>query len=613
MQYQVIMKKFIKIKNLDFQIPKLYPSKTTLLMLCMCVVVINITIAQNFEWAKKIANSSGHGMEYSAAIKVDGSGNVYTTGHFTHTVDFDPGPGVFNLTTYGMSAGYFGDMDIFISKLDASGNFVWAKQIGRGTTTTSESAASMVLDHSGYIYIVGIFSGTMDFDPGPGIFNLTSAGPSASFVLKLDYNGNFVWAKQMSEHAASCSANSVVLDGLGNICITGTFNGTVDFDPGPGTLMLNTAGGNDIYITKLDANGNLIWVKQIGGTENDNTNAIATDASGNIYAVGNFTGAVDFDPGSGVFNLSSNPSYGQDAFILKLDPSGNFVWAKDFAGGHGSAENKSLIIDNAGNIFITGHFKSLVDFDPGPGVFNMNTVTSISPVSNDIFIVKLDGGGNFIWAKQIGTSDFDEIGNYITIDNIGNIYITGTYEGLTDFDPGPGVFNLTGLSMERIFVSKYDNNGNFIWAVTLCRNHYFSSSSYHNSAIDIDAAGYVYTTGEFTENSDFDPGPGVFILNVTANNYPDMFVHKMSQSPSGIQDANNYEVPVKIYPNPSTGMFYLNYTENHQVNFVITDVLGKSIQTGVLNNGINLVSLQNAPVGIYLMRIEDKVIKLIKE
>src|SRR5262249_8603262 len=139
-------------------------------------------------WAKRVGAT---GQDRGYATAVDASGNIYMTGTFQGTVDLDPGPGVFNLTA---TAG--AGVDMFISKLDGSGNFVWAKQIAGWNL---KEPRSIVLDNSGNIYTTGLFAGPVDFDPGPGVFNLTASGSSIDiFISKLDNNGNFVWAKQFT-------------------------------------------------------------------------------------------------------------------------------------------------------------------------------------------------------------------------------------------------------------------------------------------------------------------------------------------------------------------------------------------------------------------------------
>ncbi len=160
------------------------------------------------------------------SIAVDDSGNVYTTGSFLGTADFDPGPGTSNLTGGG-------NWDVFISKLDSAGNFLWAKNVDGANFVEGFSIA---LDGSGNVYTTGRFGDTGDFDPGAGTSYLTSAGVWDVFILKLDAAGNFLWAKSMGGSDSEWG-NSIELDDLSNIYITGFFSGTADFDPGAGTAI----------------------------------------------------------------------------------------------------------------------------------------------------------------------------------------------------------------------------------------------------------------------------------------------------------------------------------------------------------------------------------------
>jgi hypothetical protein len=273
------------------------------------------------------------------AIAVDSIGNVYTTGTFIGTVDFDPGAGTANLVSAGSS-------DVFISKLDSSGNYVWAKRFGG---TDSDEGFSITLDSSGNVYTTGIFRSTVDFDPGDGIANLTSAGNTDVFVSKLNSSGNLVWAKKFGGTSPD-EGKSIAIDSTGNVYTTGTFRGTVDFDPGAGTANLVAAGGNsdiDVFISKLDTSGNYVWAKGFGGTDIDSGRSIAVDTNGNVYTTGIFRSTADFDPGAGTTNLTS--AGGPDVFISKLDSSGNFVWAKRFGGTSGEY-GVAIDLDSTGNV-----------------------------------------------------------------------------------------------------------------------------------------------------------------------------------------------------------------------------------------------------------------------
>jgi hypothetical protein len=322
-------------------------------------------------WAKGFGGAS---FDLGYSIAVDSSGNVYTTGYFNDTVDFDPGAGTSNLTSAGSS-------DVFVSKLDSSGALVWAKSFGGAS---GDIGRDIAVDSSGNIYTTGYFNGTVDFDPGAGTSNLTSAGGNDVFVSKLDSSGALVWAKSFGG-ASSDLGISIAVDSSGNIYTTGYFNGTADFDPGAGTSNLTSAGGNDVFVSKLDSSGNLVWAKGFGGASNDLGYYIAVDSSGNVYTTGYFEGTVDFDPGAGTSNLTS--AGGNDVFVSKLDSSGALVWAKSF-GGTSFDSGYSIAVDSSGNIYTTGYFNGTADFDPGAGTSNLTSAGGA-----DIFVLKLTSSG----------------------------------------------------------------------------------------------------------------------------------------------------------------------------------------------------------------------------
>ncbi|HKR07077.1 MAG TPA: SBBP repeat-containing protein [Bacteroidia bacterium] len=459
-------------------------------------------VSGNFVWARQIGGPSE---DIGKSIAIDGSGNVYITGYFNGTADFDLGAGTVSLTSYGFQ-------DVFIAKLDASGNFIWIKQLGG---TSSDFANSVAVDGSGNIFTIGNFSGTGDFDPNAGTFNLTSAGNYDVFISKLDVSGNFVWAKQLGAEFG----NSIAVDGAGNVFTTGYFNGSPDFDPGPGIFTLTSSGSSDTYISKLNASGNFVWAKRIGGIQNSSNLAfsIAVDGSGNVYTSGYFNNG-DFDPGAGTFSLTSYGSL--DVFISKLDASGNFIWAKQL-GGTSADIGYSLAVDVAGNVYTTGYFYGISDFDPGTGTYNLT-----SAGNNDIFISKLDNAGNFLWVKQMGGISNDA-GSSIVIDGSGNIYGTGTFIGTVDFDPGLGIFNIYMQGNKNAnFISKFDVNGNLIWATGSG-----SSASPSGKSIAVDLSGNIFTAGYFYGTVDFNPGTGIFNLaTAPTDTQEDIFISKSDAS-----------------------------------------------------------------------------------
>ena len=471
------------------------------LLLAFCLISL-FGKSQNlvYQWAKNLGGTNAEG---GYGVAVDGSGNVYTTGVFQGTVDFDPGPGTFTIAS-------FGSQDIYISKLDALGNFVWAKSIGG---TGADAGLAITLDGASNVYVTGYFNGTVDFDPGPVAVNITSSGGSQDiFALELNSSGNYIGAVSMGG-TGSDQGFSIAVDIAGNVYTTGLYAGVADFDPSASTFTLASAGGPDIFVSKLSSIGAFVWAKSLGGaSSNEEGHTIKVDASNNVYVTGFFAATADFDPGVGTYTLTSAGS--SDVFVSKLNSSGNFVWAKQMGGTSGE-KSFWLNIDAAGNVYTTGFFSATADFDPGLGVANLTTTGT-----NDAFVSKLDASGNYVWAQAFAGTTFAS-GNSIATDASNNVYITGYFQGTVDFDPGIATFSVTSSGSLDCFISKLDASGNFVTTKT-----FGSTGADYSASIILDASGNVYTTGYFAATVDFDPGVGTSTL--TAGGSSDAFVHKMN-------------------------------------------------------------------------------------
>lgn len=319
--------------------------------------------------------------------------------------------------------------------------FGWANHVGG---VNDECGRSIALDAGGNVYVAGTFSATADFDPGPGTFNLTPVGGTNVFVTKFSSAGALLWAKNFSGGNFD-SRCQIAIDTAGNVLVTGGFSGAADFNPRAGAYPLASAGGDDIFISKLDSAGNLIWARSLGGPKDDYGLGIAVDSGGNVYTTGSFQDTADFDPGNDTFNLTS--SYGSqyaDIFISKLNAAGNFVWAKQM-GGYLDDYGNSIAIGSDGSVYTTGSFQYTADFNPGPDEYYLTCEGNYNYA--DVFVSKLDSEGNFVWARQMGGPEFD-CGNSLAVDGHGSVYTTGYFRETADFDPGSGTFNLTAREAE---------------------------------------------------------------------------------------------------------------------------------------------------------------------
>lgn len=535
--------------------------------------------SQNLQWVKQIGDATGGCFILSSVT--DASGSLYSTGVVDGSVDVDPGAATDILTDVG-----FGD--IFISKIDSAGNFMWAKQIGK---ESYDQGSSIVLDATGNIYVTGFFSmDSTDFDPGAGTHYLSNPNSGAlTYILKLDSEGNFIWAKELGPD--NNSPSSVAVDGTGHLLLTGIFGGTVDFDPGAGVNNLSSAS-NSIYILKLDTAGNFSWVKQIDlNATQTRSSSIATDGSENIYITGLLLGTVDFNPGPGISNLTAITIFGAE-YILKLDSAGTFAWAKAINGNLSTTgADRSIRVDEAGNSYTAGWFGGTVDFNPDTGVFNLvNTVTA----GSSTYILKLDSSGNFVWADQIGDAG-DGHFRALALDASNNIYLTGMLNSSGDFDPGNGTDTLTIVNGSS-FVAKYGSNGNLIWAINFSNDTTGSDASV---TLNVDPFGNVISTGTFQGVADFDPGFGTF--NLTSNTGDDVYIFKLNQiSSTAINDLSNVKNNFSVFPNPNNGTFYIEAKNDGP--YIIVDETGRISRSFSVNSRTtNKILIKGLSKGIYFL------------
>jgi len=472
--------------------------------------LINLTFAQNFEWAKQIGPGTNHN-DFAHSLCIDNSGNSYYTGYFEGTLDFDPDTN----NTHTITSN--GGRDAFLLKLDSLGNFVWVITLG---STSVDEGFSVGWDHSGNLYLLGRFSETTDFDPGVGLFNLSAAGHVEMFVAKYDVNGNFIFAKQFGAIGTAIETTDLELDLISGIYIVGYFEGTVDFDPGAGSYPLTAPSGGgygDAFFLKIDTSGNFIWAQSIGSTNLDEGVGVSTDESGNVYFDGYFSGTIDFDFGPGVFNVSSSGTLNSwDRFILKVDPNGNFIWVRNWAIGQTTGTYSNTLKVKSGYVYSIGSYENSTDFDPTAGVY-----TLVSAGNRDIYVSKFDTAGNFVWARSMGGPTAD-IGGSLTVSDRGDIYCIGSFSSTADLDPGAATYNQTSFSGSNMFSLKLNKTGDFIWAKSMT-----GASTSVGSGIAVDANDNVFICGGFWGTSEFLFDTIIHTLGYSF--FQDIFTAKWSQ------------------------------------------------------------------------------------
>jgi Secretion system C-terminal sorting domain len=291
------------------------------------------------------------------------------TGTFSGTADFDDLIGGLGTKTSA------GGLDVFV--VGYSIGVYWVNTFGGAG---DDFARNIVADNNNNTYTVGAYVGTADFDPTTGIDNRISNGSSDAFLIKQSGAGAVDWVNVFGGVGFD-RANDVVLDFGNNPRVVGSFNGAVNMNPNPTTpVNVTSQGGSDIFVSSFASNRLLSWTKTIGGISNDEGTGISRDGNGNMYIGGYFANTVDFNPGVGTENRTSNGS--SDAFICKLNGAGDYVWAHAF----GSVDNDlgfDVSATSTGFAFLAGTYTNTVDFDPGSAVTNL-----LSNGADDNFIAK---------------------------------------------------------------------------------------------------------------------------------------------------------------------------------------------------------------------------------
>tara|TARA_R110001606_G_scaffold72450_1_gene166706 strand:+ start:18617 stop:24574 length:5958 start_codon:yes stop_codon:yes gene_type:complete len=384
-----------------------------------------------------------------------------------------------------------------ISTCEPEPGFVWA--LGAGSGGGTSAASETIYTSDGNLLVFGSYGGTIDFDTGPGEAIITATGSDA-YMFKLDPDGNLLWVKT-AQGTGVTSVAAASEDGAGNLYVLFRFYGTTDFDPGAGEAFLTSVTSSpnnksDLAIGKYDADGNFIWVRQIGGNSDEFGGEITTDADGNAYVTGAFRGTTSV---GGVFTLTARGSGSTDALFSKLDTDGNFLWAKSIGSdattaGNLYSDNASGVALDGSSLYITGrlHSSGVVDFDPGAGTANY-TLTS-----GTTFILKLNSDGIYQSHQVIENSGAS---GSIGIDSESNIYVCGQFTGTIDIDPGPGTFEVTATGDVSSYLVKLNSAGNFVWGLSFGGQY----NSFAMGNITIDADDNIFTSGYFQSTTDFDP------------------------------------------------------------------------------------------------------------
>jgi hypothetical protein len=594
-------------------------------------------------WGKHFNTGSDHAGVFD--FKVSASKNIYLTGDFRGTVDFDPGPANHFIT----SSDTVNNEDIFVTKLDSLGNHLWTITIPASKPFLSLTKNSIVIDSADNVYLAGDFRDTVDFDPSSSTYNLfgnfDQGGniTNTPYMAKYDSSGSLVWAQSLYSNGPGGMGN-LKLSSTGDLFLMGFFFDTIDFDPGPGTNI--HTGPNSTFFCRYTDNGSLVWAKSIPtGQFADGKAGLALDSADNLYATGSFRFSADFNPNPGTDVHA--PIGGYDAYILKLGSGGGFKWARTFGGGQ-TDQGVDIALDDSANVYVIGDFRLTVDFDPGP-----NTVNFSSQQFFDIFMVKYDTQGSFRRVNVFGGPQ-RQLANSLLPTNKGFI-ATGTFGGNVDLDPSSKVFNLTAttstsldlflLSLNecahssRLITTKvcrsYTSPSGLVWdstgiyrdtipnasgcdsvvTVNLTVNNPSTTIQYSKGVLSSAVSGATYqwidcsnsnaaVQGE-TGQSFFPFKNSSYALVITQNGCTDTSVC-FTVSDVGITE-NDFGDAFAVSPNPTGGDFEVALGHiYHNITLSIYNTSGQLVLQKEYDAKQNLQLNLQAPKGLYLLQIQTQ-------
>ena len=364
-------------------------------------------------------------------------------GNFVNTLDFNPGSGTNNSTSNGSS-------DIFYLKLNNNGGYLYHKTIGGPTADTCNK---IIYDNVNIPYIVGSFRDTVDFNPDAGVNNLTTGGGIDGFVMKINpSSGGLIWVKQFQSNGANAyiNINDIGIDSQGNIFLGGNFINSVDIDPSAALLFMSSVNlssgtAQNIFLIKLDVSGNLSDHTTLKPSTSCDLVSLKIDSNDNVISTGEFSGNIDFNPGSGVNQI--NPNGTTRTFIWKLSNIFGFGFVGSY-GGNNANWPYDLYIDSNDAIYVSGQFAGTADFDINSPSFGLTSAGSY-----DAYFAKVNSNTTFGFAKAVSGFDYN-IGKGILVNGT-SVFTFGNYKATVDLNSDAGTQNVTSNGDYDFFMQRY--------------------------------------------------------------------------------------------------------------------------------------------------------------
>ncbi len=457
-------------------------------------------LSQTAEWI----NTAGlNGSDKGTTIQVDDDGFTYITGYYNSEANFGP-----FYTGYSFAS----SKEVYVAKIDPSGNYVWVKN---GINYYDDRGLGLCLDPAGNVYITGTCWGGLDFG-SLSVYNLSSYTDQI-FVVKLDNNGNELWMKNAGNSDGSIASTinengayqtlyqddhgqDLASDSQGNIYVTGFLSNIDSFNVQNAFFDAIAVPIQPIdsvaFLAKLANDGTWIWVRTFEGIYQHRDNAVAVDDEDNVYVTGGFVGTKTF----GTTSLIS--AGGEDIYVIKYDPSGNFLQVTQ-AGGLLDDRGDAITFGNDNTMYIGGEFRDTAYF----GTQYLNNYGSAG--GKDGFVARMTKDGQWMWATKAGSKKGKDRVTGLCANDQGNIFVSGQFSSDASF----GLFPISsnGDSVQA-FVAGLDTLGNWHWVLG-------GGGTDFDRAASVDVNGCdVFFTGYFTQSMTFDgitvsPNQGKQIFN----------------------------------------------------------------------------------------------------
>lgn len=381
------------------------------------IFIAKYSSSGQLQWAKSIG---GAGAEEAYDLALDQSGNIWITGYFTDTADFNPSAATNKLGAVGYN-------DIFLAKYDTSGNYLWAGAMGG--PDDDFASAICVNPANGNICITGRFFSIADFNPAAAVKNDTSAGAHDIFIAQYTTAGIFVNERRVGGPGEDFGID-LAIDATGNFLVSGRYAGTVNFNPGGAVSNMTSNGAGDAFLAKYNPSLILSWSVSIGGPNAiDFALGVAVDATGSAYVCGYINGSTDFDPTAGTAIVSAPATNYVSGYVAKYSSAGVYQWVNGYWGTFNTTAF-TVALDASSNVYVTGYSEGAFDANPGPDTLRVNTS------GHDPYLLKYSTTGLPIWGYPL-VNGGNSLGNGLCIDNNSAIYLTGYFNINIDVDISP--------------------------------------------------------------------------------------------------------------------------------------------------------------------------------